>query len=266
MAPPDADVLPIGGPSGRFRRWSESLVTAFAPTHVFGCAFLTKEKLAHFPLTEYQEINRILIGRFRFAGALPSCVGAVSISSGSVVTDPGHPYSQGKALEEAVTADLVDENRGAVVLRAYSVTGPFVQRIHDYAFSNLLAQGLAGRPPIKVESRHEVWRRYTDVSESLNVCMNLLKPGGFRLVESGGPLVELQELAQLIGQELGVSVASRKEPEGEPSVYASDNSTWKRACDELHFQPSDLTGQLRKTLFGCNYSNQIHASSPRPRE
>jgi len=217
-------------------------------------------------LTEYLEINRILIDRFHFAGALPSCVGAISISSGSVVTDPGHPYSQGKALEEAATADLVDENRGAVVLRAYSVTGPFVQRIHDYAFSNLLAQGLTGQTPIRVESAHEVWRRYTDVSESLNVCMNLLKPGDFRLVESGGTLVELQELAHLIGQELGVSVASRKEPEGEPSSYASDNSSWKRACDELQFQPSDLKGQLRKTLFGCNYSTQIRASSPMPRE
>lgn len=253
MAPSDADVLPIGGPSGQFRRWSESLVTAFAPTHVFGCAFLTKEKLAHFPLTEYVEINRILIDRFRFAGALPSCTGAISISSGLVVTDPDHPYSQDKALEEAATADLVDKNRGAVVLRAYSVTGPYVQRIHDYAFSNLLTQGLAGRTPIKVEAQHEVWRRYSDVSESLNVCTNLLKPGEFRLIESGGPLVELQELAHLIGQELGVPVASRDQIEGEVSTYASDNASWESACKEVGFFPSGLVQQIHKTLAGCNY-------------
>jgi len=253
MADSQTDVLAIGGRSGVFQPWSQSVVEDFAPTHVFGCAFLTKEKLTLMSAKEYWEINSALIDRFRFAGSLPSCVGVISISSGSVTVDPGHPYSQLKAVEESVTADLVTDERGAVSLRAYSVSGPYVQRIFDYAFSNLLAQGLLGSSPIKVTSSREVWRRYSDVSEALHVCFRLLRPGTYRLIESGGPLVELQELANLIGKELAAQVASREVVNEAPTFYASDNESWEAGCAEIGFSQSDLVHQIRRTLAGCRH-------------
>jgi len=254
MAGFQTDVLPISGPSGYFRAWSQALVEDFAPTHVLGCAFLTKEKLSRMPVHEYRDINSTLIRRFEFASSLPSCIGAISIGSGSVVADPDHPYSELKAFEESVTAGLVTDTRGAVSLRAFSVSGPYVQRVQDYAFSNLLAQGLVASSPISISARGEVWRRYSDVEECLKVSMQVLEPGRYRLLESGGPLVEIRELARLIGEELHAAVNIRSALEEPPSIYASDNRSWESACNEANFTPSDLRAQIRKTIAGCKFS------------
>ena len=259
LAPRDADVLPIGGPSSSFAAWSEPMVREFAPTHVLGCAFLTKEKAAQMSADEYWSTNRTLIERFSLASSLDSCSSAVSLSSGSVVVDPDHPYSQLKILEEEVSQGLVSENRGSVTMRVFSVSGPYVQRIHDYAFSDLLAQGLAGKNPIRVRTQGAVWRRYVDVGDVLTVALNLAKPGEFRHVESGGPLVELHELARMIGDELSTDVENPYPNSGPDSVYASDNHSWEEACSELGFIPADLLGQIRRTIQGCHL-RQIHRS------
>jgi nucleoside-diphosphate-sugar epimerase len=262
LAPRDADVLPISGSSSSFATWSEPMVREFAPTHVLGCAFLTKEKAAQMSADEYWSTNRTLIERFSFASRQDSCHSAISLSSGSVVSDPDHPYSQLKVLEEEVSRGLVSEDRGSVTIRVFSVSGPYVQRIHDYAFSDLLAQGLAGNSPIRVRTQSAVWRRYVDVGDVLTVALGLAKPGQFRRIDSGGPLVELHDLARLMGDELGTDVDNPFPNSGPASVYASDNYSWEEACRELGFTPADLVTQIRRTTQGCRLQ-QIHVPGRR---
>lgn len=257
LIPKDAVSLAIGGRSNAFPRWSTSAIEAFQPTHVLGCAFLTKEKLKSMEARDYWEVNEMLIDRFRFAASQPSCIAALAISSGSVISDPEHPYSRLKALEEQACADLVTSRRGAVVLRAFSVSGPFVQRVHDYAFSDLLAQALGDNRTVVVRAPSEVWRRYVDVGEALRVSLASIEPGRYHMIETGGPLIELRELAQLIARELGGKVEWQPPAGKAPQIYASNNASWQSACAATGIQPSGIRQQIKLTLTGCPLASAL---------
>lgn len=245
-----AKVLAVGGRSGTFHEWSQECVASFEPTHVFSCAFLTKEKLATHGYDEYVRTNRMLIERFSFAANLPSCETAVVISSGSVIHDPMHPYSELKLLEEAACREVISDGRAGVILRAFSMSGPYVSRVHDYAFSNIIAQALQGGL-IRITASHEVWRRYVSVEQAMEVCLRIAKRGVLRIVETGGPLVEVGELAAHASLLLGGTYREERNLAGHPDRYLSDNSSWELACLEAGVASLTLTRQINLALAGC---------------
>ena len=238
--------------------WDWDAVTRFAPTVVMNCAFLTRERVDQLGHQDYVAENVGLTSRFLMTLELPSVTAAVTVSSGAAVTSAAgdrhlehNPYGHLKWAEEVLSREIA-ENHGValVVCRAWSVSGPFVTRPLDYAFSELISQAVAGR--VRIRAPHEVWRRYVGVDDLLAVCMSLAAEGWSGGIDSGGPLVEIAELAQRVVAEVrpGIEI-ERPAPDGSPpDQYHSDDVSWAGACKRVDLTPASLGEQIRRAATG----------------
>lgn len=243
----------VNGQRWHLEGWDTGAVARFAPTHVVNCAFLTRELAASRSRERYVSENVQLSARFLQTLELPSLRAAVTVSSGAALAAGGalpelevEPYGYLKRVEELL-AHAVAAERGVPlsVCRAWSVSGPFVGRPREYAFSDLVAQAGEGR--LRLHSTHQVWRRYVGVDELLAVSLALAHDGSSGTLESGGPLVELGELALLVAHELAVDEqVERPDPSGDATDhYHSDGSSWRAACRRLGYLPATLEEQIR---------------------
>ena len=247
--------LAVGGHEWELRGWDWGLVESFEPSLVVNCAFLTRERADEVGYERYVAENVALSSRFLRTLTLPSVHAAVTISSGAAVAAASelpdaetNPYGYLKRVEEILSRSVAGAYEVALVIcRAWSVSGPFVTRPRDYAFSDLILQASEGR--VAIRAAHEVWRRYVGVDDLLAVCVSLAVDGWSGDVDSGGPLVELGELAARIVAELSPGVEiERPPPDGSPpDRYHSDGESWQRACRRLNHVPAPLKQQIRTT-------------------
>jgi nucleoside-diphosphate-sugar epimerase len=178
---------------------------------------------------------------------------AVTVSSGAAVTGASelpdaetNPYGYLKRVEEILSRSVAGAHEVAlVVCRAWSVSGPFVTRPRDYAFSDLILQAAEGR--VEIRAAHEVWRRYVGVDDLLAVCVSLALEGWSGDVDSGGPLVEIGELAGQIVAQLHPGARIDRPPlDGSTADrYHSDDHSWQQACRRLNHLPASLGEQIR---------------------
>jgi nucleoside-diphosphate-sugar epimerase len=262
----DADVLALTGRPRRLtvgehecelRGWDWELVADFSPSLVVNCAFLTRERVQEAGYERYVAENVVLSSRFERTLALPSVCAAVTISSGAAIAEGSrvpdaetNPYGHLKRVEEIVSrAEAKAQDVALVVCRAWSVSGPFVTRPRDYAFSDLILQAGEGR--VGIRAAHEVWRRYVGVDDLLAVCLSLAAEGWSGDVDSGGPLVELGDLAVSIVAELNPGAEIERPPlDGSPpDRYHSDDRSWRQACRHLNHAPASLEQQVRATAM-----------------
>jgi nucleoside-diphosphate-sugar epimerase len=230
--------------------WDTDAVTRFQPTVVANFAFLTRERLATEGLERFTSVNEELTGRYLHALALPSVRAGLTVSSGAAVTEPDVPYGRLKAQEEKACLALATSGRAVMVARAYSVSGPFVRRPRDYAFSDIILQAAEGQ--VTISADRPVFRRYVSARDLLDVALALAIRGESGVVESGGPLVEMGELADRVVARVNPAAGVERVPQAsdEPSIYASDDVTWSEACRRLSFEPMDLDQQVDAVAEG----------------
>lgn len=231
-------------------RFERHVLEEFAPTVVANFAFLTREKVAAIGRKAFTATNLTLTRDFLWAAQLPNVRLALTVSSGAALTEPSHPYGALKAAEEEQALGLASATRASVILRAYSVSGPYVRRPEAYAFSDLIRQCAAGR--MHVNATRPTFRRYVDVEDALNVCLALGLSGGAHLVETGGDLIEIGELADRIRRIVNPAARLSREPlqSHKPSTYASDNQSWTAACLATEVVPRTLDAQIEWTFTG----------------
>lgn len=246
LLPETATTLAVASSDrGRFVSWDEKNVREFAPTVVANFAFLTRERIATDGEECFRAVNAELTRRFLWAAELPSVRGALTVSSGAAVTEPDRPYGEMKLAEERAANELASTSRAVVVARAYSVSGAHVRRPRDYAFSDLIVQARSG--VVRVNADRPVMRRYVSASDFLGVCSQLMLAGQSDVVDSGGELIEMGDLARRVVQAVRPDAVIERPPlvSDEPSTYASDNTTWVAACEQLRHMPMDLDAQIR---------------------
>jgi len=249
--------LAVGGHEWELQGWDWELVASFAPTLVVNCAFLTRERADEVGYERYVAENVALSSRFLRTLTLPSVHAAVTISSGAAVAAASelpdaetNPYGYLKRVEEILSRSVAGAYEVALVIcRAWSVSGPFVTRPRDYAFSDLILQAAEGR--VEIRAAHEVWRRYVGVDDLLAVCVSLAVEERSGDVDSGGPLVEIGDLAVRIVAELSPGAEIERPPlDGSPpDRYHSDDRSWQRACRRLNHIPAPLEQQIRATAM-----------------
>lgn len=168
------------------------------------------------------------------------------MSSGAAVTEQESLYGKMKKEEESKALSLVTDEKAAVILRAYSVTGGHVRRPLDYAFSNFVLKASTGHIEVTAESL--VRRRYCAVSDALTVCLRAVSSGASGVMETGGPLVEMGELADRVASVVNPNaVVSRAKLDASQSHdYHSDDSSWQSWTQEFGVQTLDLDDQIRQ--------------------
>jgi nucleoside-diphosphate-sugar epimerase len=225
-------------------------ISSFAPTLVVNFAFLTRDRERGMGTRAYTEANETLTQTLLEVVALPSINRAITISSGAARTEPQSAYGRLKEAEELSLKAMARDDKTIVIGRAYSLSGPFVQRPADYAFSNLIQQAPTGE--IRIEANTPVLRRYVSVRDFLMVLLAEGSPGDTAIIESGGELVEIGDLARRVVSVLGFPARIQRASlrHLEPSAYASNGESWMKACQRTGLQPESLEDQIRATARG----------------
>ncbi len=226
-------------------------ISNFAPTVVANFAFLTPHFIRTMSEADYLATNRLVFRRFVSSMGLPQVRLGLHASSGAVTTPatglaPEYAiYRHAKSQEENFIA-VSDFRDRCVVVRAFSVSGPYVRVPEKYAISDMVAQALGGR--IRVRSSQPTWRRFCSVADLLSVALAVGARSGGQVLESGGDLREMRGLAELVAEVVAPDAPLTFEDwdTDHPSIYASDNVSWSRACESVGHTPMGLYEQIRE--------------------
>lgn len=238
-------VLEVPGPSSGVMV-SDAQMRDFAPTVIMNFAFLTRERVAQEGVESFTRINEELTDRFLALAQLPSVRSCVTVSSGAAVTESYEPYGRLKAAEEAQVLALVSDERAVVVVRAYAVSGGYVRRPRDYAFSDFILQAPDGL--VRVRADRPFLRRYCAVPDVLMVAMRSVGRGRSGVFESGGDLVEMGDLARRVVALVNprAQVERAVLVSDVPNAYHSDNQQWHEWCRAAGVTPRTLDEQIRE--------------------
>jgi len=254
--------IDVGGATAHCVVWDWDTVRSFEPTVVIDCAFLTRDLLGSMSLNEYVERNSLLTENLLATASLRSVSRIVTISSGAAVhpTDAllgsveENPYGWLKRhAEESLASVTAARGVSIVVARAWSVSGAFVQKPKSYAFSDMILQAIDGA--VHIRTTRPVYRRYTSVEDLLAVALANTNTPGFRVIDSGGPLVEMQELAETIVSVVNPQATITRTPatNGKPDLYYAPAESWDAACAAVTLLPATLDQQVATALVGLRH-------------
>jgi nucleoside-diphosphate-sugar epimerase len=243
--------LIVDGKASMVRRFSIVDALDFSPTVVLDFAFITRDRLVQTGHEEFLRTNRHLIDLSKKLLGINTVRKFVAFSSGAAVpfldSSPPEmsvdPYGFLKAEYENEMKQTHDtlENK-VVITRPYSLSGRFVRNRSSYALFNIIDQASQFKS-VTLSSKAPVFRRYVDAEEFIALSLNV-SPGAPPL-ESGGDLVELGDLAELIISAIGSSArVQRGSPSGEADNYHSDGKSMSQACSSIGFQPACLRDQI----------------------
>jgi nucleoside-diphosphate-sugar epimerase len=238
--------------------WQSDAVAAFEPTTVIDCAFLTRDLVSAMSLDEYVTANLGLTRNLEEVASLESVRRVVTISSGAAVhpvdaltqSMDENPYGRLKREAEQSLASIAAE-RGiaAVIARAWSVSGAFVLKPRSYALSDMILQANEGA--VHISAPMPVFRRYATVEDLLAVSLATAS-STTPVIDSGGPLLEMQELAEAVVAVVNPRATISRSPmgDGEPNRYYAPAEPWEGACAGLSFTPASFDAQVRVTAAG----------------
>jgi nucleoside-diphosphate-sugar epimerase len=252
--------LDILGATADIRSYSLDEIKAFEPTLIFDFAFVTREFTTQFDGDTYFATNQNLTSMALMLLELPSVRRAVVCSSGAAVHPvdaatlgyEANPYGFLKRLAEKQFEELaVRLGKNIVCLRPWSVSGPQTTKPLGFAFSSFIEQARQSSRII-VSSRRKVFRRYTSVSDlvALGLAQTLNSQNPYRVLDSGGELIDLVSLAKLIAMLAGRGVEVQSDiDEGLPvDNYYSDGTAWEAACKNSGFEAEGLESQILRSL------------------
>ncbi|HUR24164.1 MAG TPA: NAD(P)-dependent oxidoreductase [Acidimicrobiales bacterium] len=231
-----------------------------APTHLLHFAYLTRDRVAEMGVPAYVEANTAItatvvgaIDRLRPAGVFGASSGAVYRAGGGFVTDvAADPYGALKHLEElAIRRAAADAGGRSVVARIFSLTGAYMTRPDLYALGDLVQQALAGGPMV-VRARGPVERSYCAAGDvvTLALCSLLGEGDGDVVFDTGGDVVEVGELAELVREAVGAPVAPLQrswDPAVPADRYVGDGARMSELAARQGLVLQSLQDQVRET-------------------
>lgn len=238
--------------------WDDGLIADFAPTVILDCAFLTRDRVAEMPLTDYIAVNRTLTERLLFATRLPGVRLTLTVSSGAAIypndalSGPieANPYGYLKREAEKSLSRLASEcGVAAVVARAWSISGAHVQKPQGYALGSMILAASQGR--IHVRAKGRVYRRYVLAEELL--ALGIAEGSvGSATIDSGGELIEMGELARRVAAVVRPDTTITRDEVDSQTIdnYHSDGLDWDRRCRAWGLTSASLDRQIDDTMHG----------------
>ena len=228
--------IEIDGQVQEVKTQSVEIISAFKPTVVIDTAFATREMLLVLGYKTYVETNQKLISQSLAIAGLPSVRKYIGFSSGVTMHLAGqasfsmkeNPYAAQKRIYENSLVDLAHSHEIDVsIARVWSVTGGYVTKgAAAFAFTDLIAQAKLGL--IDVKAKHLVYRRYCAIEDVLALCILPRSSGSNIILDTGGDLIEIGELAKMVVECINPNAEILREVyPGLPSDdYHSDSKDW----------------------------------------
>ena len=260
----ERDSEPIGKRVFRISKWNPKVeklpVSLFVPT-----AFLTPGMFSKYGESDFISGNRDLIDKAKRYIMLNSPKRCILFSSGIVslpmISSRGpnaHSVYQALKREEEEELRLQCERSGTklLVCRLFNASGRYIKSVENYAIANFIYQGInEGR--IQLHNPGRVWRRYADLRQIFEVCLNMPSKDSFNLIESGGEKVELHDLAQRIALNLKVEFQSNLIEEFEEHHYYSATNEFEAAALSHDIELMDLSEQIAQTRIGIESVRRV---------
>jgi nucleoside-diphosphate-sugar epimerase len=223
-------------------------------------AFVLRHRVQEFGTQDFLKHNEFILSKVVeiVKGVEPKWI--VNVSSGAIFdrqtgdfeTDPQvNPYGYGKRQEELVLGEITSSNSIPLVIgRLWGASGFKMPPNRAYALSDFVQSALANRV-INIHSNFEVFRRYCDAGEFLDVLVCEAQLGNSLVINSGGPLHEIEDIAQMIVAFLGQGTINRPILEKKQADdYYPRESTYENLANKNGIQLAPMPIQIQRTVNG----------------
>jgi nucleoside-diphosphate-sugar epimerase len=168
-------------------------------------AFLRREKLNEMNVLQYEKANQSiaqfgldLINSRRVKTFVNLSSGVANQGKREDIEDVTDPYAKAKIILESLYAAVCNSaNSHLINCRIYSMSGKYINEFNNLALTSFLAQGMKEQHVIKVNSPSTL-RSYVDSIDLVNVLFRLALQGSNLNLDSGGELISLGDLAEIV--------------------------------------------------------------------
>lgn len=220
--PQSFQILALTRTKGINHTWSDRMVKYVSyedvknldlPIHgIIHTAFKTQSYIQNMDLSKYRAENLEIINWVKVFIENYNPKWAVGISSGAAtkylekisvgeVLEPEDLYGELKVIEERVLFSSHIES--VAVGRLWGASGRFMQNYEIYALGQFIENAINGAE-IMVKAATPVFRRYVDVEDFVDVLLNCAWENSRTLLDSGGHLTSIQDLAEEVAKSFRV--------------------------------------------------------------
>ena len=218
----------------------------------FNYAFLRREKLQGLTVEEYTQKNLNITTFPKKAIEAKNVKCLVNASSGVAATinlesaDILDPYARLKAIEEAQLAQVCQENSTYFInCRIFSLTGKHINEFQNLAISNFVREASENK---EILIKSETTRRtYIDATDLSRVFIALaLKDQNYSL-DSGGTLIDMNRLAELVASNIAGAEIKSAEPQELGTDYFGDFERFNQIAQEEGVDLLGIEDQIKLT-------------------
>ncbi len=224
-------------------------------------AALTRDKVSHYGNSEYLYKNMELLS-FALQAVDRGIDWLICVSSGAVFKNNktefenninSNPYGFYKRIEESIFSNLQTSHKFTFVCpRLWGGTGKDMKSHQNYAFGSFIKEAIE-KNEIVIKSAHKVYRKYIDTRELMNLCIKMVQNKETRIFNSGGPLIEIGELAKKISTELqGAKVIRNLVVEENDDHYYPTDSEVDDLFHNYNLKYSSIEEQIKNTIRSLN--------------
>ena len=159
-----------------------------------------------------------------------------------------NPYGYLKRNEELALTDAAkDANANIVIGRLWGAAGSEMPINRAYAVSDFIEQAFYDKK-IHINSGGNVFRKYCDAGEFMEVLIKLALVGDSKTLDSGGDIVELEEVAKVIASKLGDVSISRNDKTLEVDDYYPRATDFESFSNSVGVSLSKVGDIISKTI------------------
>ncbi len=220
-------------------------------------AFKTRDYINLLGVDEYESVNQEIVENT--ISAIKKCQprNVVMVSSGVVsqwlsnpVSNKKDSYIKMKLVEELEIGQVCkDLGINLVNLRLWGATGKHMTEPLKYAIGDLIRQDLLSES-VEIHSSHPVYRRYADASQQMAICISAASLGMNLTLDSGGTVIEIEDLAQKI---IDLSGSKKRiirpiiEASEKPDEYFSKSLQMEELAETFGVRLKGLSDQILAT-------------------
>ena len=244
------------------KRDTKSFLESQPPNSLDGfihLAFLTRDKVESVDPKDFIATNLVLISKACqfIETSKPKWVVAVSSgaildrSTGDLETNVQvNPYGFCKRVEELLIMQSAHKVGANVVIgRLWGASGKFMPPNPAYALSDFIISAQKEKE-IKIRSRGKVIRRYVDAGEFMEVLIKAAISGKSLTIDSGGPKVEIGEIASLVADHFGEIAIERSDMGLTIDDYFPRGDDFEKLASAMGIKLSDIKTQVSQTIQG----------------
>jgi nucleoside-diphosphate-sugar epimerase len=244
------------------KRDTKSFLESEPPNSLDGfihLAFLTRDKVKSVGPKDFIATNLALISKACQFIETSKPKWVVTVSSGAILDRSTgdlesnidrNPYGFCKRIEEILIMQSAQKVGANVVIgRLWGASGKFMPPNPAYALSDFIITAHKEKK-IKIRSGGKVIRRYVDASEFMEVLIRAAISGKSLTIDSGGPRVEIGELATLVGDHFDEVVIERSVTDLTTDDYFPRGDDFEKLASTMGITLSDIQTQVSQTIQG----------------